>query len=215
VTSLQAILAFTAAAALLTITPGLDTALVLRTAAVEGPRRAFLAGLGICLGCLVWGFAASAGLGALLMLSSVAFNVMRWLGAAYLLYLGFQLLFRTARRLGGSATRQEPSVSTLDVSGRGWFVRGFLTNLLNPKVGVFYLTFLPQFVPADVAVTPFSMLLASIHAVEGLLWFAFLIALTRPLSAWLSRPTVVTTLDRATGLLLIGFGVRLVLSRSR
>ena len=207
-TSLQAILAFTAAAALLTITPGLDTALVLRTAAVEGPRRAFLAGLGICLGCLTWGLAASAGLGALLVLSSAAFNVVRWLGAGYLLYLGFQLLLR-------KRNPASPDLEPAAVSPRGWFLRGLLTNLLNPKVGVFYLTFLPQFVPAGVSVTPFSMLLASIHAAEGLLWFGFLIALTRPLSAWLSRPAVVTTLDRATGLLLIGFGVRLVLSRSR
>jgi threonine/homoserine/homoserine lactone efflux protein len=207
VTSLQAILAFTAAAALLTITPGLDTALVLRTAAVEGPRRAILAGLGICLGCLAWGLAASVGLGALLVLSRVAFDVVRMLGAAYLFYLGFQLL---VRKRAPAAQDAKPAVSP-----RGWFLRGFLTNLLNPKVGVFYLTFLPQFVPAGVLVTPFSMLLASIHAAEGLLWFGFLIALTRPLSAWLSRPSVVTTLDRATGLLLIGFGVRLVLSRSR
>ncbi len=214
VTSVQAILAFTAAAALLTITPGLDTALVLRTAAVEGPRRAFLAGLGICLGCLIWGFAASAGLGALLVVSRVAFDGVRILGAGYLFYLGFQLLFRSSRRLGGAAARgAEPTEG--GVSARGWFLRGFLTNLLNPKVGVFYLTFLPQFVPAGVAVTPFSMLLASIHAAEGLVWFGFLIALTRPLAAWLARPAVVTTLDRATGLLLIGFGVRLVLSRSR
>jgi threonine/homoserine/homoserine lactone efflux protein len=214
VTSVQAIPAFTAAAALLTITPGLDTALVLRTAAVEGPRRAFLAGLGICLGCLAWGLAASAGLGALLVVSQVAFNVVRILGAGYLLYLGFRLIQRSSRRLGGSAARLA-EVSTAEVSPRGWFLRGLLTNLLNPKVGVFYLTFLPQFVPADVSVTPFSMLLASIHAALGLVWFGFLIALTRPLSAWLARPAVVTTLDRATGLLLIGFGVRLVLSRSR
>ena len=209
VTSLQAILAFTAAAALLTITPGLDTALVLRTAAVEGPRRAMLAGLGICLGCLAWGLAASAGLGALLVLSRVAFDVVRLLGAGYLFYLGFQLLVRKR------APTSPDAVPPPAVSPRGWFLRGFLTNLLNPKVGVFYLTFLPQFVPAGVAVTPFSMLLASIHAAEGLLWFGFLIALTRPLSAWLSRPRVVTTLDRATGLLLIGFGVRLVLSKTR
>lgn len=207
VTTLQAILAFTAAAALLTITPGLDTALVLRTAAVEGPRRAVLAGLGICLGCLTWGLAASAGLGALLLLSSVAFDVMRWAGAAYLLFLGVQLFFRRHSGSGPEAASQ--------VSPRGWFLRGLLTNLLNPKVGVFYLTFLPQFVPAGVQVTPFSMLLASIHALEGLIWFALLIALTRPLSAWLARPAVVTNLDRATGLLLIGFGVRLFLTRSR
>jgi len=94
-------------------------------------------------------------------------------------------------------------------------LRGYLTNLLNPKVGVFYLTFLPQFIPAGVRVTPFSVGLASIHALEGMLWFGLLTGLTRPLGRWLSRPGVVTGLDRATGLLLLGFGVRLVISRPR
>src|SRR4051812_14473301 len=86
------IAAFTAAAALLTVTPGLDTALVLRTAAVEGPRRALLAGLGICLGCLAWGAVVAMGLGILLQASHLAYRVLKWAGAAYLLWLGVQLL---------------------------------------------------------------------------------------------------------------------------
>jgi threonine/homoserine/homoserine lactone efflux protein len=207
-TSGQAILAFAAAAGLLTITPGLDTALVLRTAAVEGPRRALLAGAGICLGCLTWGLAASAGLGALLLVSRTAFRVLQVLGAAYLVYLGTRLLLRKPTGTGAL----EPDRAA---SPRSWFLRGYLTNLLNPKVGVFYLTFLPQFIPGDVAVTPFSVGLASIHAAEGMLWFVLLTGLTRPLARWLSRPRVATGLDRATGILLLGFGVRLVLSRSR
>lgn len=208
-TPLGAVLAFAAAAALLTIAPGLDTALVLRTAAVEGPRRALLAGLGICLGCLTWAIAASAGLGALLLLSRTAYRVMQIVGAGYLVYLGVRLLVRQASFPAG----EEPSRSA--VSARGWFLRGYLTNLLNPKVGVFYLTFLPQFIPAGVSVTLFSVGLAGIHAVEGMIWFGILTGLTRPLSRWLSRPRVVTGLDRATGLLLLGFGVRLVFSRPR
>jgi threonine/homoserine/homoserine lactone efflux protein len=208
-TTPQAVLAFTGAAALLTITPGLDTALVLRTAAVEGPRRAFLAGAGICLGCLTWGFAASAGLGALLVLSTVAFDGVRVLGAGYLFFLGLSLLRRRRR---SPRADLPPAART---SPPGWFVRGLLTNLLNPKVGVFYLTFLPQFVPHGAAVTPFSMLLAGIHAAEGMLWFGLLIALTQPLSTWLARPGVTAILDKATGILLLGFGVRLVVNGDR
>ncbi len=207
-TSVQAVLAFTGAAALLTITPGLDTTLVLRTAAVEGPRRALLAGAGICLGCLTWGFAASAGLGALLLVSRTAYRVLQVLGSGYLVYLGIRLLLRRA------AVPVEAAGSA-GVTSRGWFLRGYLTNLLNPKVGVFYLTFLPQFIPANVPVTGFSVGLAGIHALEGMIWFGVLTGLTRPLARWLSRPAVAAGLDRATGLLFLGFGVRLVLSRPR
>src|SRR5258708_12952731 len=90
----QALLSFMAAAGLLTITPGLDTALVLRTAAVEGPRRAMLAGAGICVGCLAWGLGASVGLGALLAASELAYDILRIVGACYLILLGGKLLLR-------------------------------------------------------------------------------------------------------------------------
>lgn len=90
-----------------------------------------------------------------------------------------------------------------------------MTNLLNPKVGIFYVTFLPQFVAAGVNVTAFSMLLASIHAAEGIMWFAALTLATRPLSNWLRRPRVGKTLDRATGLVLVGFGLELVMDKGR
>lgn len=90
----HALLAFTLAAGLLTITPGIDTALVLRTAAVEGPRRAIFASIGISCGCLAWGFAASVGLGSLLAVSQVAYKVLRVAGACYLVFLGTRMLLR-------------------------------------------------------------------------------------------------------------------------
>ena len=98
-TGTGALAAFTLTAALLTITPGLDTALVLRTAAAEGPRRAMLAAIGIALGCLGWGAVVGAGLGALLAASQLAYDVLRWAGAAYLLYLGTKLLLNPRRSL--------------------------------------------------------------------------------------------------------------------
>jgi threonine/homoserine/homoserine lactone efflux protein len=208
----HALLTFTLAAGLLTITPGLDTALVLRTAAVEGPRRAMLAGTGICCGCLMWGLAASVGLGALLAASLIAYRTLRLAGACYLIFLGAKMLLR--KRQPAPVVGGAPS-PPLCVSAPRWFVRGLLTNLLNPKVGVFYVTFLPQFVPTGVAVTSFSMLLAAIHATEGILWFALLTLATRPLSRWLSRPSVAQTLDRAMGTVLVGFGVGLVLDNRR
>jgi threonine/homoserine/homoserine lactone efflux protein len=198
-----ALLAFTAAAALLTVTPGLDTALVLRTAASDGPRRALGAGLGIVTGCFVWAAIVAAGLSALLVASHLAYNLLRWIGAAYLLYVGLHLLRHPRERIA--------DVPTASSSGRSAFFRGALTNLLNPKVGVFYVSFLPQFIPADVAVAPFTLLLGAIHALLGFFWFAALIAGTRSVSQWLRRPAVVRWLDRATGGVFIVFGARLAL----
>ncbi len=201
-----ALLAFTLAAALLTITPGLDTALVLRTAAVEGPRRAAAAALGIGLGCLTWGLAVAVGLGVLLAASHTAYLILKWAGAAYLIYLGGRMLLRPRHVFdvaGEAGSNQATAV--------GWTGRGLLTNLLNPKVGVFYVSFLPQFVPAHVPAGPFIALLALIHVVLGLIWAAGLIAATQPLSRALRRPAIVAMLDRVTGGVFVGFGLKLAL----
>ncbi|MBI3677238.1 MAG: LysE family translocator [Proteobacteria bacterium] len=209
----SALLAFTLAAGALTITPGLDTALVLRTAAVEGSRKAALAGMGIALGCGVWGLAASVGLGAVLAASALAYNTLRLAGAAYLIFVGAQMLWGAFRSRHASAP--QPSGEEGSRRGRSWFVRGLFTNLLNPKVGVFYVTFLPLFVPSGVNVTLFSMLLTLIHMSEGLLWFALLILATRPLSRWLQRAAVKRALDGFAGLVLVGFGGALLIGRGR
>ena len=203
----QALIAFSLAAGLLTMTPGLDTALVLRTAAVEGPRRAALAAIGIGGGCLAWGAAAALGLAALLQASAAAFTALKWIGAAYLLWLGVGLILKPRDRFEIGA-----SVSTPE-AGAAWLRRGFLTNLLNPKVGVFYVSFLPQFLPAGVPAAPFIFLLASLHVIMGLVWFAALIAATRPIAGALQRPGVVSWLDRVTGGVFIGFGLKLALDR--
>jgi threonine/homoserine/homoserine lactone efflux protein len=205
---LASLLAFAAAASLLTVAPGLDTALVLRTAAVEGPRRALLAGLGICLGCLGWGFVVAFGLGALLAASATAYAALRWIGAAYLAWLGIRLLLsrRDSFADGAAATGGD--------GGRGWLRRGFLTNMLNPKVGIFYVSFLPQFIPPGSAVAATTLLLALIHALLGLAWFALLVAAVRPLSHGLRRPSVIRTLDRLTGGVFLLFAARLALGRA-
>jgi threonine/homoserine/homoserine lactone efflux protein len=211
----QALLSFTLAAGLLTITPGLDTALVLRTAAVEGRKQALLAGIGICSGCLFWGAAASFGLGALLAVSGFAYNLLRIVGAIYLGYLGIKLLIRAFAPISSNRAIRPALVKN---NGRGssrWLQRGLLTNLLNPKVGVFYLSFFPQFIPASVQVWSFSILLALIHAIEGLLWFLLLTNATELLSGWLRQRRVVMALDSAMGAIFIGFGLRLALDKAR
>jgi len=199
-----ALIAFVAAAALLTITPGLDTAMVLRTAAVEGPRTAALAALGIILGCLAWGAAVALGLGVLLAASSFAYTVLKWAGAAYLAWLGIKLILKPRSRF---------ELDAAPVRQGNWLARGFLNNLLNPKIGVFYVSFLPQFVPAHIAAGPFIFLLAAIHGGLGAIWFAALIGAATPLKRWLARRAVARWIDRITGAVFIGFGLRLALDR--
>jgi threonine/homoserine/homoserine lactone efflux protein len=218
-TTSHALIAFTIAAALLTITPGLDTALVLRTSAVEGPRHAILAAAGINCGLYLWALAVSVGLGALLTVSHVAYDVLRVAGAAYLVYLGARIFARAGTLVPteNSLAPGLPESTLVPFSERPsrWFARGFLTNILNPKVGIFYVTFLPQFIPAGARVTSFSVALASIHVTENTLWFALLISATAALSTWLRRPRVAKAIDRTTGGLLIGFGVALLFEKSR
>lgn len=204
----QSLIAFTLAAALMTMTPGLDTALVLRTAAVEGARRAAFAGLGIALGCLAWGTIVAAGLGMLLAASELAYTILKWLGAGYLAWLGLGLLFSRRETFGLDGAPAPP------LRPSAWFRRGLLTNLLNPKVGAFYVSFLPQFVPAGAPVATTTLLLAGIHAALGLAWFAALILATRPVAAALRRPRTIRMLDRLTGLVFLAFAGRLALSRS-
>lgn len=206
-TVVQALSAYVVAAGLLTLTPGLDTALILRTAAVEGPKRAAFAALGINIGCLIWGAAVALGLGALLAASTLAFNILKWVGAAYLVWLGLNLLLKPRDRFEVS---DGAKVGGGDLA---WMRRGFLTNLLNPKVGVFYVSFLPQFLPADVQAAPFIFLLAVIHVILGSCWSATLILATRPIAGVLQRAAVVRWLDRVTGGLFLAFGVRLALER--
>ncbi len=207
-TTNEALIAFTLAAGLLTLTPGLDTALVIRTAAAEGPKRATGAAIGIGLGCLVWGAAASFGVGALLTASELAYAVLKWAGAIYLAWTGIRMIIKPRDQF-------EPGeMKPVDAGPIAALRRGLLTNLLNPKVGIFYVSFLPQFMPAGVDPARFGLLLTSIHVVESLLWFAALIAATVPIAGLLRVLVVVQWLDRITGSVFVAFGLKLALERS-
>lgn len=199
------ILAFTLAATVLTLTPGLDTALLLRTATVEGRFQAIRAALGINVGCLLWGAAVAFGLGALIAVSELAFNVLKFCGAGYLAWLGLNMLWRPRRSLASEATNAKPDAN--------WFMKGMLGNLLNPKIGIFYVSFLPQFIPQGQPLVAWTFGLVSIHVVLGLLWSLALIAVTQPLAGVLRRPQVITWMDRATGMIFVLFAARLAFSK--
>ncbi|MGB7984764.1 MAG: LysE family translocator [Terracidiphilus sp.] len=207
----QLLLLFIAASGLLTITPGVDTVMVLRTSTSVGPRGGAAASFGICMGLLVWGTSAASGLTALLAASELTFAFVKWTGAAYLVYLGVKLLLEPRASLAGA--NAAVTGATLNQKTKDGFQRGFLSNILNPKVGVFYVTFLPQFIPHGVNVAAFSLLLAGIHVLLTSVWFSLLIALTVPLGSFLSKPSVIRNLDRATGCVFVGFGLRLAAAK--
>lgn len=201
------LLTFAAAAAVFTITPGLDTAMTLRTATTSGWKAGLAAVVGICLGLGIWGLAAAFGLTALLAASETAFTVVKWAGALYLAWLGIGLILRPRTSLG---TAEAVPVQA-DASAA--FRRGLLTNLLNPKVGIFYMTFMPQFIPPHVNVKEFSLLLTAIQALLSFSWLALLVVLTVPLGRFLSSATVVRRMDRLTGSIFLAFSLKLALSR--
>jgi threonine/homoserine/homoserine lactone efflux protein len=204
----SAVLAFVVVAAALTITPGLDTALVLRASLTRSRGEAVAAAAGIVAGLFMWGAAAAVGVSALLTASQVAYDVLRYAGAAYLVWFGVRLLVRATR--GGGA--DDPSGA---VPASAWRAgrTGLATNLLNPKVGVFYVALLPQFLPVDTGPLAAGLLLAGVHALLSVVWFALLIVLSGALGRRLRRPATVRAIDGVTGTTLIGFGVRLAVTR--
>ena len=200
------LLSFTLAAAILAMTPGLDTAFILRQLIAHGARPAWRAALGVVLGCLLWGVVVASGLGVLLATSPLAFTVLKWTGAAYLVWQGIKMLW---------AARQAPAAlpKVAATTAQSPLMVGFLTNALNPKIGVFYVAFLPQFVAQGVAPGPYMFGLACIHVVLSLLWFGALILAARRLVPWLQRASVRRALDALTGVVFVGFGLKLVASR--
>lgn len=200
----DSLLAFSFAALLLTLTPGLDTALILRTACAEGGKKAFQAALGINTGCFIWGAVVALGLGALLAVSELAYTILKFCGAAYLCWLGMQLLMRP---------RSSFSQNDGDISASGnWFIKGMLGNVLNPKMGIFYVSFLPQFIPAGHSPFVWTFILVSIHVAIGTIWSVTLILSTHFASGILKKSRVVRAMDRATGGLFLCFAAKLALS---
>jgi len=189
---------------LLTITPGLDTTLIIRTATLEGKAKAFQAALGINLGCIVWGIIVACGLGALLMASDLAFNALKWMGAIYLTWLGLNLILKPRSQLAGL----NDSTTT-----QNWFIKGFWGNLLNPKVGVFYISFLPQFIPQSSSPVVWTMGLVMIHVLIGLIWSIFLISAMQSISGYLKQPKFIKYMDRITGSIFILFALKLAFSK--
>jgi RhtB (resistance to homoserine/threonine) family protein len=207
----QEVIAFAAIAALLTMTPGPDTMLVIRNTVARGRRAGFLTTCGICCGLFIHATLSAVGLSLILLRSATAFEVVKWLGAGYLLWLGLQSFWRALR--GGYEPVGTELGAKRAASGRASWVEGLLCNALNPKVAVFYLAFLPQFMRPGDWIFGRSMLLAAIHGVEGMLWLSIVTLCFSWFRAWISQRRIGPAIDATAGAVLIGFGARLALER--
>ena len=202
------LLLFMAAGLLLNLTPGPDVVYIVSSALRRGVRSGIVAALGVTTGCFVHIFAAALGVSALMLTSSTAFAMLKWLGAAYLVYVGVRLLLSQAQpKLVTQAAAMPASRAGL----RGVFLRGFWTNALNPKVALFFLAFLPQFIAPGVASKSQAFLLLGLLFNVNALWVNLAWALA---AAWLAgRAQLVQRslhwLDRFAGLVFIGFGLKL------
>jgi threonine/homoserine/homoserine lactone efflux protein len=201
----QAVLTFSVAAALLVVLPGPDTLVIIRSMLRGGRRRAVLTAVGGLTGLCVWVAAASLGLAAVLRASHDAYYALKVAGAVYLVWLGIQSV-RARRSASLPEERPEERPAAARTSGFG---AGLLTNLLNPKVGVFFVAFLPGFVPDGMPVGATSLLLGGIYIVETAVYAAVLVALYGPVVRWMTTDRVRRRLDRFMGVVFIGFGVRL------
>lgn len=201
---LSTLVAFSLAAALIVLLPGPDSLVVLRAVLRHGRAKAARTAAGVICGLLVWVAAAALGLSALLRASETAYTVLRIVGAVYLVGLGVQSL----RPRGAGVLDERPPRGGVLGSGFG---AGFTTDVLNPKVGVFFVTFLPGFVPAGYSVGHVSLLLGAVFVAETALYFGVVLLLAGRISTWLANDRVRRRMDRATGGVLIGFGARLAM----
>jgi threonine/homoserine/homoserine lactone efflux protein len=201
------LLAFIGIATILTITPGPDFALVMRVVFGQGRVPASFTSLGVVTGHLVWGIASALGVAAILSASATLFTILRLAGAAYLIWLGIHALISSHR-----TTREEHALPPL-TNKVGAYRKGLINDLLNPKIGAFYTTFLPQFISPGQPVFLTSLMLAAIFALIVALWLAICIVVLAQVSTFFQRPAVRLVLERLTGLVLVGLGIRLALEQ--
>jgi threonine/homoserine/homoserine lactone efflux protein len=206
---LVAFASFTVASVLIVLLPGPDSLVVVRGLVRGGRQGGAATAAGVLCGLVVWVAATSLGLSALLRASEVGYDALKIAGACYLLWIGTRSLMSVRHRAVEVETVREGPRSATALPGRSGFVGGVVTDLLNPKVGVFFVSFLPGFVPHGYAVGWTTFALGMWFAVLTALYFLGLIALSATVSTWMRSPRIRRRLDTVTGLVIVGFGIRL------
>jgi threonine/homoserine/homoserine lactone efflux protein len=198
---------FIVSAILLNLTPGQDTIYIVGRSVAQGRAAGLLSAAGIIGGCIIHTLAAAFGLSAILAASASAFTIVKWLGALYLIYLGIRMLLQL---------REATNATPFD-RGNHWtiFRAGLLTNVLNPKVALFYLAFLPQFVdPAAFSKIGAFLFLGAIFITTGTCWCLVLVFAASAISSQLrSSETAAIIINRAAGALFVGLGLKLAATR--
>jgi RhtB (resistance to homoserine/threonine) family protein len=195
---------------LLIILPGPDTAIATKNTLTIGRNGGFKTILGTCCALLIHTLAAVVGLSAIIVKSALLFSVFKYFGAVYLVYLGIKTLWA----LKQNKTTASDITAESKYEGKSCFKQGFLTNLLNPKVAVFFLTFLPQFVESgSQSYIPF-LIMGITYMLLTALWFLFYIYLLDQIRAFMKRPKTQSVIEGITGTILIGFGIKLALEKA-
>jgi len=203
------LLLFVASGVLLNITPGPDMLYIMARSSAQGARAGAAAALGIAAGCIVHILAAAFGLSALLAASATAFTVLKLLGAAYLVYVGLSLIWKSR-----IAPKAKASAKLAPATLRAIFIQGFLTNVLNPKVALFFLALLPQFIDVDAPSKPLAfLLLGAIFNVNGTLWNLLVAWSTARISVGFDRTRLAVWLNRCIGGVLVYIGIRIAFAK--
>jgi threonine/homoserine/homoserine lactone efflux protein len=219
---LIALVSFLLASVLIVLLPGPDTLVVVRGLVRGGRSGGASTAAGVLCGLVVWVTATSLGLSALLQASRIGYDALKVAGACYLIWIGVRSLLSVRRPADGTAG--DEVAATVGAEGDGpmapasprlggsGFAAGFLTDILNPKVGVFFVSFLPGFVPAGDHAVGWTMLgFGALFTILTAAYFLGMIAMSGTIATWMASPRIRRRLDAMTGLVLVGFGVRLAI----
>ena len=207
---LENLLSFAILAGLLTLLPGIDTAQILRAVTVGGRSTGYATLFGILGGVWVWGIAAALGISALLIASEIAYTVVKWIGALYLIYLGIKMWIDSRKITHETIQTRIENKSTFLKS----FTRALFITLSNPKNGAFYVAILPQFLPDELPAVLGGFILATIHNALTFTWFSLVILGAGFAKKSLRDPKVQKIMERVSGLALIGFGIKVAFEKS-
>lgn len=196
---------------LLIILPGPDTAIATKNTVIVGKIGGLKTALGTCCALLIHTSAAVLGLSAIIVKSALLFSVFKYVGAVYLIYLGIKTLWSLRKKEEAASVEMNTKSQVVNTS---CFKQGFLTNILNPKVAVFFLTFLPQFVDAGSNTFIPFLLMGITYTVLTAVWFLLYVYLINQISAFMKKPKTQNMIEGITGTILIGFGIKLALEKT-